>query len=229
LLEGTGALERMKEAGYPPERLYVGGAPRVSGMLQTPRRSDASKSKQSLSDRRGQKTVLVAFGASDSVAILAACLPVLHSRADYHFIFKLHPRGGSAQQIEIQLTGHTLAGTYTIETGDIYRLIPLADVIVATYSSVALEAAALGYPVVCLHLPNRVNTTPLLDIDTPAVRFVANAKELMVALDQVTTVPVEDETQTQKIEEYCFYRLDGHSAERWAEKIIEIAEANKQH
>lgn len=225
ILEGRGARERLQESGYPTGRLYVGGAPRVDRLVQIPCWREHRHERRKVAGRiEGKKIVLVAFGQHDAKPIMAACLPVLEKRGDYHFVFKLHPRGGKTpQEIQEYLAGHNLAGTCSIKTGDIYQLLPGADVIVATYSSVAMEAAALGYPVICLHLPNLVNATPLLDLEVPNVLFAAaNSEALMTALDRAIGNVGLPAAAEQEIEAYFFYRLDGRSAERWAQKIVEV-------
>ena len=86
-----------------------------------------------------------------------------------------------------------------------------------------MEAAALGYPVICLHTPDRVTQSPLLDLDAEgAVFWAADWTQLDLALDKAFgTVEIND-TLSQRIERYFFDRLDGNADIRWARMIAGV-------
>ena len=218
ILEGYGAKERLAEAGYPVDRLIVAGAPRLGRLLRVP-----PKSSQSSSSPDHPKKVLVVFGQHDGAAILSACLPVMAKLSNCHFVFKLHPRSGlTAEAVEEVLNREQVRSTYEIATGSIYNHLSEADVVLVTYSSVGMEAVARGYPVICLQLPNVVNTSPILDIETPGVLKVTSGPELENALREELDVVFRADRDHCDVVQYFFGQLDDNVEQRWAKAIVEV-------
>lgn len=220
ILEGHGARECLAEAGYPLDRLLVGGAPRLGQLMEVPR-NDLTTSRSTSSSR----TVLVVFGQHDGLTILSLCLPVMVSRSDCHFILKLHPRSWlSAEKLDLRLGNENIASSYEVASGNIYELMPDADVVIATYSSVGMEAVALGYPVICLHIPDQVAQSPLLDLDDTEslVFWAADSIQLESALDRAFSMVEFDNASSCHIEHYFFDKLDGDADVRWARIIGDV-------
>lgn len=226
LLQGTGALERLTEAGYPRDRLRVVGAPRILPLTKGPRGKEKAPRRPCDVADQSATSVLVVLGAHDGDSILNAILPALTLGPKLHVVLKPHPRSGLSEQDVARMIGTTpirgesARASVTVATGNIYRLIAEADLVVATYSMVAMEAAALGYPLICLILPDRVTASPLLDVDTQCVQFVATPSELLAALERHRESGRGDLGQSgPDLAEYFFHRLDGSSPQRWAKAI----------
>ena len=219
IVEGEGTRDRLIESGYPKERLVVGGAPRLDELLSVPMKIRKCSQSSGLSKR-----ILVAFGQHDGAAILSACLPVMGRRPDCHFIFKLHPRSGlTAEAVATLVNKQQILSSYEVATGGIYELFSSTDVVLTTYSSVGMEAVARGYPVICLQLPNIVNASPILDVETPGVVTVTNDDELDRALSDETITSENAPEESSNTVQYFFGQLDGLADQRWAEAIIRAA------
>lgn len=220
LLEGNNAHSILVESGYPVDCLEIVGAPRIEHLLKVPLFSDRVKT----TIHSNRYTVLVVLGQHDAHQTIATCRPVIRERQDFHFIFKLHPRGGvTIEQVDNWLRTADLIGSYEVSLHNVYELIPLSDVIVATYSSVALEACTRGYPVICLQLPDFVNVSPLMDKEYPQVKFVANSVELTDALLEAGYNKYSSNIELyRELEEDFFFQLDGLSAERWTQTILDV-------
>jgi hypothetical protein len=224
ILESDEALSVLSTSGYPLDRLHVLGAPRLDALADAPRWSGP----HARADR--PVTALVIFGGTDGGQIMGTVRPVLNSAANYHFIFKPHPRSSvQLEQIERFLSvGQTgsRGSTYEIASGNIYSLLARADAVIATYSSAGMEAAALGYPTVVLHLPDFASPSGLMDI-VGNVTFAASPEALADALKAAqSTARPESGPQiapTSLIERSFFFRLDGKAQERWAEAIADLA------
>ena len=217
-LEGEEGRQLLLDAGLPSDRLHVLGAPRVNRLASVRTRSEAQP-------RVGGEAlrVLTTFGQHDGLQILQICMPVLKSVPGYHFIIKTHPRSElHGEAVERQLGGIGGESTYEVTAGNFYDQLGFADVVIATYSSTALEAAALGYPLVCLHLPDFVSPSGLLDTDF-GVKWAANAEELAKALKENSESPVTN-PHVDEIEQYFFTKLDGQADHRWAQEIIRLTE-----
>ena len=212
ILESEEARVALSSSGYPIERLHVLGAPRLDSLSAVPRWR-GPKGKES-----GPIRVLVIFGGSDGAQIMGMVRPVVESRSEYHFIMKPHPRSSvQADQINAFFSG-ALSSSYEIASDDIYGLMATADVVLATYSSAGMEAAALGYPVVVLNLPNFVSPSGLLDL-SGNVRFAASPEAL---IESLVAAESTDMPGANEIEKRFFSRLDGKSQERWAEVIARL-------
>ena len=212
ILESEEARIALSTSGYPSERLHVLGAPRLDSLPGVPRWRGAK-------GRKGKPgRVLVAFGASDGAQIMGMVSPVMERIGGYHFIMKPHPRSSvQAEQIEAILS-HGRASTYEVASVGLYDLLPTAEVVVATYSSVGMEAAALGYPTVVLNLPDFASPSGLMDI-AGNVRFAASPEALATVLEAAASTAV---AESGEVERAFFSRLDGKAQERWAEAIARL-------
>jgi UDP-N-acetylglucosamine 2-epimerase len=218
ILESEEARYVLSSSGYPLDRLHVLGAPRLDALANAPRWHGPDARAD------GPMTVLVIFGGTDGGQIMGTVRPVLNSAANYHFIFKPHPRSSvQTEQIERFLSvgqRSSRGSTYEIASGDIYRLLANADAVVTTYSSAGMEAAALGYPVVTLNLPDFASPSGLMDM-SGNVRFAASPEALADAL-QASAATTQNNI-TGDVERAFFSRLDGNAQERWAETIARLA------
>jgi hypothetical protein len=125
----------------------------------------------------------VAFGQHDAPSILPACPEVLRRPDAPRLLFKLHPRSGFRRvEVDRFMVQKGLCGGYDVAEGTVYDLLPMVDAVVGTYSSVVMEAAALGIPAVCLHVADRVNTSPILDLEAVPSLVAAPPRRLAEAL-----------------------------------------------
>lgn len=216
LVEGPLPKACLVAAGYAADTIHIVGAPRLDRLAVLPRRDRQNHSAE-------KRTILVAFWGYGAESMLRRTLPLL--QPCYRLLFKVHPRGDmSAAAIGDWLKRHAPERDYDVVTGDIYALYAQSDVVVATSSSVALEAAALGIPVVVLRLPDAVTASPLLDVASANVRFAADSAELAAAVAQIAIT--DDVAASDAVEKALFDRLDGQSAARWATLIAQLAGDN---
>lgn len=225
ILESEEARAVLSASGYPLERLHMLGAPRLDALADAPRWGGPS------APASRPMRILVIFGGTDGGQIMGTLRPMLNSAGNYHFILKPHPRASvQAEQIERFLSAGQTASrgsTYEIASGDIYDLMLDADSVVTTYSSAGMEAAALGYPVVALNLPDFASPSGLMDM-SGNVRFAASPEALKDAL-AAATGPLGDESRDlaeeahgSDVERAFFSRLDGQAQARWAETIARL-------
>lgn len=217
ILEGEGAKERLVEAGYPIDRLVVAGAPRLGQLLQVPLRRKMRCDKIDSSKR-----VLVVFGQHDGIAILSACIPAMINLKDYHFIYKLHPRSPSPTQGDIKslLSNKGFLSTYEVATDSVYNYLCDADLVLATYSSVGVEALARGIPTLCLLLPNFVNTSPILDLVFSKKLMVGGGRDLEFALRRILDATAPIAIDQEYVEKHIFGKIDSSVELQWARAIV---------
>ena len=92
-----------------------------------------------------------------------------------------------------------------------YDTLAKCDAVVATYSSVGIEALALGYPVICLQLPDVVSSSPLLDVEDPLVAIVCNKQSFMKALEDIFSSTREKNIVKSKAVAEILGDIDGKS------------------
>ena len=210
LVEGDGAQQCLVEGGFPEDRLRVLGAPRLAPLLAVPRAGERPP-------RVGGKTrVLVGLGMHDASVMLRSLILVLGATDAYHFLLKLHPRGSMTPERAATLLATAAEGsTWEVASGTFYDNLADADAVLATYSSVGMEAAALGYPMVCFLLPNIINTSPVLDVAESGIQIAADSVGLEAALASVREQPPGE----AHLARYFFGPFDGQVDTRWAEAI----------
>jgi hypothetical protein len=212
ILESEEALVALGDSGIPADQLHVLGAPRLDHLASAPRWQRAAARGD------GPKRVLVIFGGSDGAQIMGIMKQVVERTGGYHFIMKPHPRSSiQADQIDALLTARG-SSTYEIATTGIYDLMAKADVVVTTYSSAGMEAAALGYPVVVLNLPDFVSPSGLMDA-ADEVRFASSPDALVEALAESGSATASGGGDAERT---FFSKLDGRAQERWAEAIARL-------
>lgn len=213
IVEGQAGKECLVDSGFPADRVHVGGAPRLGELMNMPTESNPSAD--------GPLKVLVAFGKDDEFPTLSVCRPVMERRTDCHFTLKLNPRRGLAiEDFKARIDCQATAASYEIPVQDsIYELLAESDAVVVTYSGFGIEAAVSGYPVICLHLPDRVTESVLLDVEADNVVWVSDEREFDDALNRALGKRGEPRMRNRDLERHCFDVLDGTASEKWASII----------
>ena len=214
IVESEAARVILAEAGFDDHRIRVGGAPRLGAL------AEASVGGRIVETGRRRPTVLFVFSPHDGAAMVAAALPAAVRLPQSHFVFKLHPRGTfSEATLRRSLRRLQCPATFEIATGSVYDVLARSDVVVTTYSSVGIEAATLGIPLVCLHLPDRVNVGQLLDLDSGTIPFVSDTDALVAALMACTTTEQNPERRDRL--DYVMGAYGPEAEMRWAALIHE--------
>ncbi len=224
LLEGEYTRRQLVYAGYSSEEALVVGAPRIEHLFH----SKAYNSKGIKLGRKGNN-VLVVLGQHDTYSILDTCIPIVKESPELYFTFKLHPRSGLvAEDIASFFRKKGVLDNYESVSDGMYDILAKCDAVVVTYSSVGIEALALGYPVICLQLPDVVNSSPLLDVEDPLVAIVCNKQSFMKALGDIFSSTREKNIVKSKAVAEILGDIDGKSSVKWARAIFEISANNSE-
>lgn len=101
-------------------------------------------------------SVLIAPGLHDVRLMLDALIPVIQQNPDIQYLLKLHPR---AKKENLPANG---LNNLVFTEKPIQELLELVGKVYVTYSSVGLEAKALGIEVEVVNVPGVINESPLL-------------------------------------------------------------------
>ena len=108
-------------------------------------------------------TKLVALGLHDGQKILNFLRKEIIENRDKKYILKVHPRSGRNNSI-IKRVRELNAPNIEIGVAPISEYLSFVSEVIVSYSSVGLEAHMLGIPTRLIQLPNKINESPLLDM-----------------------------------------------------------------
>lgn len=213
LVEGRLAQEMLGRSGFDRNRIKVVGAPRLDDSMLM--RSESNGRNGAIRPR-----LLFALGLHDYQQMLAFSRPLLQKQSSYQVVFRPHPKTRQiVKRLLDQIASENGEDRCELDDGDVRASIDRADIVIATYSSVGVEALVAGKPVICVNLPNAVNISPLVDMPGPA-RFVYDTQGLSAAIESILdqrSRSVDD--IVAEVERMNFNVLDGRANLRAAEAI----------
>jgi len=106
--------------------------------------------------------VLIACGLHDGLFLLKSMYNEIIANQNMQFLLKLHPKANSGEIIS-WLTNADIKNCEIVNQ-KIDKILCYVGEVVASYSSVGLEAKYLGIPVRLISIRGRINESPLLDI-----------------------------------------------------------------
>ncbi len=205
------------------DRIHVLGAPRFDGLANKLREIRLPPTR--LDDRKGI-TLLVTPGHTDTPQVIAALRRFIIAAKPHlrEVIFKTHPLVGEAGEQAFLATFAELENRLirSVSRDDVHLLMLRADALACTYSSCAVEALALGLPVMCLEIGSSANFSQLPDL--PDYRdFIDSPETFRDFLSALPEKRAAAQFMRDRIEQGFFHRLDGRSAERMALFIMNHA------
>ena len=131
----------------------MAGYREVSVMSKTPR---LAYLKSITRDPQGGY-ILIVPGLHDGPLVIEFLKKEIENSPDIQYVLKPHPRAAQGQLEQYKFKN------LVVSSSPIVNLLPQAELVVATYSSVAIEARMLGIPVRLVEIPGQINQSPLID------------------------------------------------------------------
>jgi UDP-N-acetylglucosamine 2-epimerase len=221
VLDGVTARDVLLERGVDPARIRVCGAPRFDATWVR-----AAKARAQTRERSGHFVVLVTPTLHDTERVLRFVAATLVGLQETRLLVKIHPKAPLRRIPEIirDIESETPGAGSMLEIvtdRNVYACLEEADLLVATYSSVAVEALAFGLPVIVLQSGRRPNMSPI----SATVGTVSTARQLR---DMVGSLR-DDSTQGQQLHEAlkdqldnAFFGRDGGATERVAGLVTDL-------
>jgi CDP-glycerol glycerophosphotransferase (TagB/SpsB family) len=136
-------------------------------------------------------------------------------------VLKPHPSVHAETTAVIESLGENYDLTdYEIVEVDARDLITQSTLVIASYSSTAIEALAFGKPLICVPPKNRLDPTPFNDELVPKVQTEA---ELRQQIDSKLNFPDRD---LNEFLDMFFYTRDGSAAENLSHVCARLAKQN---
>ena len=218
--------------GWPPERVFVVGQPRLDSIF----RKDFDKDKflSTLDISRYKNIVLLAtqpllsfWSWKDHKEFIAAIVTAIDNFPDEELVIKLHPEESleDYQEILKELDRESIRLYKDI---DIYDLINACNLLMTTHSTTALEAMILDKPVLCIDFTGRCPISIYTD-DEAAIGIHRQA-DLTSAIDKALHDPQTGQELEQGRKRFLsknIYKPDGQTSKRVAELIIRLVREYK--
>jgi surface carbohydrate biosynthesis protein (TIGR04326 family) len=164
ITEGQQTKEVLTSGNIPQNQIQIGGAPRLAGLPRIGNQNENC-----------HKEILVILGQHDGEEILNFLKNSPVDGSQRHFKIKPHPRSKFDERSARKFSEKNLSESYDVTAEPVSESLKSANMVIVTYSSVGLEAATIGLPVVCLQLSRSINTSPLMDyVDGLENVFVVN-------------------------------------------------------
>ncbi len=170
-LHGKGELRRDSDgvhSFYLPDKIlaeesYSANLYRKSGYLNVELMSKVyrlSYLKRIQVKKSNQNVVLIVPGLHDGRYLLESIKYKILNNGGNAYVLKPHPRADNSYADE-----YVFIKNLTTSNDHISELLKIATKVIATYSSVAIEANILGINVELVEIPGKINESPLIDSD----------------------------------------------------------------
>ena len=149
--------------GLPRERIDVVGQPRYDDYNATAATSVRAGAREDLGLVDGEFAVLFATQPDQDGAYIRSVVEAVLAVPDVTLLLRPHPSTGARPLEEIRALAQGPRVRWCAKN-DIFQLIAASDVVVVNYSTVALEAAILGRPVITANLTGLRAPIPYAEI-----------------------------------------------------------------
>jgi len=207
LVNGGHMRDALVTHGAAPERVQVVGQPRYDAYRRTPPEATARRmARERLGLRSDGKLYLVAAQPDQSSAFAASVVDALLEAADADVLLRPHPSMPAAPLVDLVRARAT--ARLRLDPGmPLEELLPLIDLLVIQNSTLGIEAALAGVPVIACNL------TGLPDLVPYGALGLATAVTSLEELRDVVQRGVLSRASVAAIE-YLIGPLDGQAAVR---------------
>lgn len=197
------------ERGVPESKLLVTGTPKMDFV----QKYDISKSR--ISDIKKILVIMNPIGKKNMMFFLETISNAISELGDVEITIKLHPSADDYSDLPEKFF---MRKVNICKFENIHELLYQTDVVITTTSTVGSESIAFYKPLIQIRLENYEGTR--LDYENmDCCLVVENQNDLASILSNKTLINSKILNYQNYIEK-CFYKLDGNSAERIKEVIL---------
>ena len=220
-MSGMALYDHLVAHGVSPSRLTITGQPRYDDLATLATPAARAQARRSLGTTAGEIVVTFATQPGQDFDFISSVIRGILMVPDVHLIVRPHPSGDSVDAGEIARAFP--AERYEVRRNDpVQDLLFGTDVLVTQHSTVAVEAAILGLPVITVDFAGSAVNVPYakLGISLEARSADDIARNLQRILDD--SAYRARTHQTKSALEYLTGPQDGRAAERVAKLIVEL-------
>ena len=217
----------IEESAYPSGRVVVTGSPRYDHLINAGKIYNRAGFSKKYGVAKGQKLVLWAtqshsLSDEENMANIEAILRAADALGGVTIIIKQHPAEAPRYTKILQDAASRHGGKVIIvpKDSDTYEQLYACDLLITKNSTTAVEAVALGKPVIVLNLGGTPDA-----VDYVAEGVAVGVYSLENLTNAITTLLVDDSVLAAKRPGYIsrnIYRGDGRASERVAELVKRI-------
>ncbi len=224
---GESVREMFIKEGIFPDKIVVTGNPKFDRLQSSAEKNTTAHLEKKYNIPSGKKVFsvftqyLVELGywnPAQRREFVSEIAEAVMELKDVHLIFKIHPIYEKKKDYEEILSKYPLNyDIFKFEPSD--EIIDISDVVMAVFSTVALEAMVLGKTTVILNLFK--NEEPKFYRDSGAI-YIEEKEELLPHLRKLSQGETPDR---EKVEEFVYgqtYKIDGKSSRRIADLILSM-------
>jgi glycosyltransferase involved in cell wall biosynthesis len=219
----------LEESVYHPKMLVITGNPRYDVLYY----ANKIYSKQKLIAKYNldpHKKIVLWTTQTHGLALdenkknIDAMYSAMNSLPSVQLVIKLHPN--EDQNHPLYTENKSYKPIIIGGSEDTYGLINISDVVITRHSTTALEAIAMGKPLIIMNLSGEPTTSNYV---TEGVGFgVSQGKDMKAALEKILQNKVNLNKNREKFIEKYLFRIDGKATNRVLEVIKrELKKANK--
>jgi len=225
-----GAKQKLMEiAKFPPSVPIVTGDPKTDFLPEAIKVLNGEKITKTLSIPKGKKIIMFAtenLQSLDEKSIIAKnVFDAIKALPDCHLIVKMHPNETDTAFYERALSEANLSNYTIIRDFNLYDLLYISNLIILSYSTVAVEAMRMKKPVVSLDLMHLHGSVSFIKNRKAIV--VNEANELLPAIQKC----LDNDAEVQEIIEagriFADQELgvaDGKAGERIVKLIVQLVQ-----
>ena len=222
---GKRTVDLLSQKMYKPWEVVVTGSHKLDFLARANEVYEKDRIVAKYGIKKGKKIILwttQSHGLSEienQKNLTAVCKSIKNMR-DVCLVIKQHPDENKEHRKLISecLLYHNIDAVLPDSKADTYELLFACDVLIAKYSTTAIEAIAIDKPVVILNLSGQPD---LIDVvDQRVAMGVYREDDLQPVLTSILKDDMLLKSNRAKYIENCLHRIDGKASERIAQSIM---------
>lgn len=223
----------IETAKFPDSVPVVTGDPRVDYLPAALKKFDREKIVQKLGIPKDKKIITFATEnlptEEEKIAIAKSICRSVSEISDCHLAIKMHPNEVDIGFYDKLASAADLESYSILRDANLYELLYVSDLVVLSYSTVAVEAMRMRKPVISLDLMNLHGRVPFIK-DKLAI-VVKNADDLLPLIQKCLTLAPDVRELVEKAGSFAEQQLgtlDGMASERIVKVIMDVSQRNKR-
>jgi UDP-N-acetylglucosamine 2-epimerase len=223
----------IETAKFPDSVPVVTGDPRVDYLPAALKKFDHEKIVQKLGMPKDKKIITFATEnlptEEEKIAIAKSICRSASEMSDCHLAIKMHPNEEDIGFYDRLATAADLKSYSILRDANLYELLYVSDLVVLSYSTVAVEAMRMRKPVISLDLLNLHGKVPFIK-DRLAI-IVKSADDLLPLIQKCLALAPDVRELVEKAGSFAEMQLgtlDGMASERIVEVITDVSQRNKR-
>jgi hypothetical protein len=222
----------IETAKFPDSVPVVTGDPRVDYLPAALKKFDRRGIARKLDVPENKKIITFATEnlpiEDEKVAIAKSICRSVSEIPDCHLVIKMHPNEADNGFYDKLATASDLESYSILRDVNLYELLYVSDLVILSYSTVAVEAMRMRKPVISLDIMNLHDKVPFIKEKVAIV--IKNVNDLSPTIRECLALPPDVRALVEKAGSFAEQQLgtmDGKASERIVRVIVDLCQRNK--